>query len=111
MSYIQECEKIVTNDVFIKLILTLSNGKDLQYVHKLSMKYILVVETEMQNVRKAAESFSLTTEKAVCYNCPNISYVGKTIIIVNNVFDKSCCVEPTRWKVLTATEYKSRMML
>ena len=64
-----------------------SDGRDLQYAHKLSMKHILVAGTERQNVRKAAELFSLTVGKAILYNFPEFTHVGESVIILNNGFD------------------------
>ena len=62
-------------------------GGDLEYTHKLSMKHILVVGTERQNVRKAAELFSLILGKEITHNFLEYTHVGKVIKTVNNVFN------------------------
>ena len=51
------------------------------------MKHILVAGTDRQNVRKAAELFSLTVGKAILYNFAEFTHVEESVIILNNGFN------------------------
>lgn len=78
---------LLTKEAFIKLVELQDTGVDLQYAHKLTMNHLLVAGTERQNVRKAAELFSLTVGQAICHNLPEFSYVGEAVKVINNGFD------------------------
>lgn len=77
--------EIVNRDVFEKIISWQNN--DLKYTHKLTQKHLMVVGTERQNVRKAAELLSGTVASALAYLAPKEKHVAEFVRIVNDGFD------------------------
>lgn len=78
---------LMTKDAFVKLVELQNTGTDLNYAYKLTMNHLLVAGTERQNVRKAAELFSMTVGNAICHNLPEFSHVGEIVRDINNGFD------------------------
>lgn len=79
--------KLITKEVFEKLIELNYNRSDLQYCYKLSSSHVIISGSERQNVRKAAELLSETVSKAILHHFPEQSHVGEFVKTINDGFD------------------------
>lgn len=76
----------VTKDTFVDLVNHKKSG-DLKFTYKITDNHLIVVGSERQNVRKAAELLSGTVAKAISYIFSGNEHVVDFVNTINDGFD------------------------